>query len=210
MTVRQQQSEAMHRHLYFFIAICFAFPTGTTFCSELQAEDAPKIDQRFRVLISAASAIDREVFEKIATSTTGPTADSFDEPSLSAELMMLAIKPPKTDADNLLQFRFLTERIPRPNEIAGEMYRSIGGGNLRLVYRPVTMIQAERITRCEATVEGTKATGSFDFHVPKLYEGSADFTAEKVDDQWRIVEFQMQTVGIHIVRDSAGKWKRVE
>jgi hypothetical protein len=192
------------------VALCIAWQHAIIGSPAARAEDAAQIDQRFRTLISAASAIDREVFEKIATLSTSPTADSFNEQSLSAELMMLPFKPAEQAGDEPLQFRFLTDRQPKPAEIAREMYRAIGGANLRLVYRPVTMIQAERITRCEAKVEGQQATGSFDFRVPKLYEGSADFSATKVGDDWRIDEFKMKTIGIHIKQDASGKWKRVE
>ncbi|NND96318.1 MAG: hypothetical protein HKN47_03190 [Pirellulaceae bacterium] len=189
--------------------LCFALQSFT-FYPSLRAEDPPQIDQRFRVLISAASAIDREVFDKIATSPTTLTTDSFSEQSLTAELMVLAFKSADEVDDGQRQFRFLTDRQPKPRELVREMYRSVGGGRLRLVYRPVTMIQSERITRCVAEVKGESATGSFDFHVPKLYEGSAKFSAKKVGDDWEIVEFEMKTIGIHITRDADGEWKRVK
>jgi hypothetical protein len=91
------------------------------------------------------------------------------------------------------------------------MYRPVGAGNVVLFVPPVTMIHAERITRCEATVDGKTARGSFDFRVPDLYEGSADLVAKrKEDEDWKIIELQMKTIGIHVSRDAEGKWRRVD
>ena len=175
----------------------------------LLSQEPPQIDQPFRDLIPAASAIDRKVFERIAMSSSNPTADSFDENSLSAELLLLKTTKQEKGNDKI-QFRYLTDNYPKPAEIANEMYHRVSLGPLQIVHRPVTMIHSERITRCEATVTGSRATGSFDFLVPDLYEGSADFKAQKVDDQWQIIEFEMKTVGIHIKRNEDGKWRRVD
>ncbi len=192
-----------------FVSSFVAFAVTLGASDQLCADEKPKIDERFRVLISAATAIDKAEFEKLATSPTAPTADSFKENTLSSELIMLAFKPGEDDQNEKRQFRFLTDRVPKPAQIAREMYRGIGRGRATLVFRPVTMIQSERITRCEADVDGNTATGSFDFHVPGLYEGNADFVAKKNDDQWQIVEFKMKTMGIHVAIDDEGKWRRV-
>lgn len=176
--------------------------------SHLGAEETTKIDERFRKLIPAATAIDRKEFEAITRSPNAPTAKSFDQHSLTAALMLHKIRP--LEGKSAEQFRYLNDGPPRPIKIAQEMYRPVGAGNVVLFVPPVTMIQSERITRCEAKLEGKTARGSFDFRVPDLYEGSADFVAKKKDDDgWQMVEFQMKTIGIHVARDAEGKWRRV-
>ncbi|WP_259634075.1 hypothetical protein [Stieleria sedimenti] len=194
--------------------------TAFAFCvlafgSHLNADETPngadettKIDERFRKLIPAATAIDRKEFEVIARSPGAPTAKSFSEHSLTAALMLPKIRP--CEGKSAEQFRYLNDGSPRPIKIVQEMYRPVGAGNVVLFVPPVTMIHSERITRCEATVEGKTARGSFDFHVPDLYEGSADFVAKKNDERgWQMIEFQMKTIGIHVAREADGKWRRV-
>src|SRR5690606_12191866 len=104
------------------------------------------------------------------------------------------------------QFRYLTDTLPKPSEIAEEMYRTIGAGNFRILTAPVTMIQAERITKFEAKVEGDNAAGTFAFKVPELYEGNADFVANRKDGSWRIDELMLPKLKIHIARDAKGVW----
>lgn len=175
---------------------------------ELTAQEEATVEEQLRRQIPSATAIDRQVFEKIARAAEAPNRDTFDSHSLTAELMFLNHK---TAQDSQGQFRFLTEgRMPKPAEFAQEMYRSIGGGRFRIVTHPVTMIQAERITGLEAEVDGNTATGSFEFHVPELYEGKADFTAEKSGGEWRFTRFQMPKLDIDIRSDESGHWWRTE
>lgn len=174
----------------------------------LEADEPVEIDERFRKLIPTATAIDRNEFEAIARSPKAPTADSFAEYSLTAVLMLHRIDP--VDGKPKPQFRYLSNGSPKPSALVREMYRPAGVGKIVLFVPPVTMIHSERITRCEAKVKGTTARGSFDFHVPDLYEGTADFVAKKGSgDEWQITEFQMATIGVHIIRDAEGKWQRV-
>lgn len=187
----------------------FAFALFALGSFHLIAEENPKIDERFRKLISAATAIDRNEFEAIMRSANAPTAESFEEHSLTAALMLHKIRP--LEVKSAQQFRYLSEGGSRPTELVKEMYRPVGAGNVVLFVPPVTMIHSERITRCEASAEGKTARGSFDFRVPDLYEGSADFVAKKKgEDSWQMVEFQMRTIGIHVARDAEGKWRRVD
>ncbi len=104
------------------------------------------------------------------------------------------------------QFRYLTEGVPKPSLIAREMYRTIGAGNIRIVTAPVTMIQLERISKLDVKVEGDKATGSFEFKVPELYEGKADLVANRKDGTWFIDEFMLPKLKVHILRDDKGVW----
>jgi hypothetical protein len=89
------------------------------------------------------------------------------------------------------------------------MYHTIGAGRLRVTTKPVTLIQANRIKDFKASIEGDNATGTFAFHVPKLYEGKAKFTATKGKDGWEMQSFEMPSVNIHVARDKEGHWQDV-
>lgn len=191
---------------------------NTAFCLSLlifaqqQADTNQELDKTFRRLIPQATAIDTKTFERIARSPTAPTPDDFKEKSLSVVLFSLKVDELKPDSE---QFQFLTERYPRAKDLAEEMYHSIGGGNFRVVIAPVTMIHANRIKNLKVKVDGGKAEGSFEFLVPKLYKGKADFSAKQSKDKagkpnWTITEFRMPEYKIVVRRDKSGKWERVE
>lgn len=191
-----------------FASSCFCmlsfFLTGT----DLSAQEERSVAEQLRRQIPSATAIDRKVFESIARSSESPKRDFFKNHSLTAEVMFLNRQTVR-DSDG--QFRYLTEgKMPKPSQFTREMYRSIGKGRFRMVTHPVTMIQAERITKIKADVDGNRATGSFEFHVPELYEGKANFTAKKIDDEWRFKRFRMPKLEIDIRSDESGHWWRTE
>lgn len=191
-----------------FACFCFCVAslclTGTSLCAQ---EDASVIDQ-LRRQIPSATSISRDLFENIARASEAPKREAFKNRSLTAELMFLSHKTVQGSGG---QFRYLTEsRMPKPTQFAQEMYRSIGKGRFRIVTHPVTMIQAERITKLEADVDGNRATGSFEFRVPELYEGKADFTAEKRGDDWTFTRFEMPNLKIDIRSDESGHWWRTD
>ncbi len=174
----------------------------------LQAEETKSdAEETLRRLIPHASAMDRATFEKMAKPNETPTKESFNDRSLTAELLVLDYdQVQKSKGD----FRYLTKGPPPPNLLAKEMYRSIGVGKNRVPTAPVTLIHANRITKYEVTIEGTQATGDFEFRVPELCEGQAEFAAEKFDTGWQIVEFRMPGLGLAIRRDEAGSWRRAK
>ncbi len=179
----------------------------TSFGGVLGAAEAPSDEEQIRGLIPRATAIDREVWEKITRASQTPTMESFNDRSLSAELFLL---DDKTAENSNGTFRFLGERLRRPDKLVKEMSPGIDDGRSRVDAKPITMIHAERITSFLVTIDGDKATGSLKFRVPELYEGQANFVATRNSSKWQIIEMSMPKVGIHIARDATGRWRRVE
>ncbi|WP_166830600.1 ABC transporter permease [Thalassoroseus pseudoceratinae] len=173
----------------------------------LDAADIPNDDAQIRGLLPAATAIEQEVWVRLTRHAEAPTKESFNDHSLSAELLLL---DDKTVQDSNGEYRYLAEGLPKPSQLWKEISRVIVAGPVRVYPRPITMIHAERITAFNANVEGDSATGSFKFRVPDLYEGQASFTAIRHSSKWQITEMSMPGVGIHIARDATGRWRRVE
>lgn len=167
----------------------------------VRADEAPSDADQIKALIPVQTAIDRRDFEKVALAQSLPKASQFKDQSLSWVLFC-------TDSDQLKdagdQFRYVGRPAIRPSTLAREMYRSIG--NTRILTAPVTMIHADRITEFEVNVVDDRATGTFAFEVPDLYEGKADFVANRRNGFWLIDELMMPKLKIHIVRDAEGVW----
>lgn len=171
------------------------------------AEDKPSAEEQLRALIPQATSIHKVVFEKIATGAEAPTKESFDEFSLTAALMSLATNP-RGEVEGEGGFQYLSERgVPKAAEIASEMYHTIGAGRFRVTTKPVTMIQANRISDFKVSIDGDNAVGSFAFHVPKLYEGQVRFTAAKEENGWQFKSFDMPGVNVHVALDEEGCWQ---
>ncbi len=173
----------------------------------LSAAETPSDDEQIRSLIPEATAIERGVWERINRHAEAPTKESFNDHSLSAELLLL---DDKTVQNSNGEYRYLTGGLPKPSQFWKEISRVIIAGQVRVYPRPITMIHAERITAFDADVEGDSATGSFKFRVPDLYEGQASFAATRNSSKWQITEISMPGVGIHIARDAKGRWRRAE
>ena len=186
-----------------------ALGLATILACAASAEDEPSAEEQLRALIPQATSIHKVVFEKIATGTEAPTKESFDEFSLTAALMSLTTNP-RDEVEGGGSFRYLSERgIPKAAEIASEMYHTIGAGRFRVTTKPVTMIQAHRITDFKVSTEGDNAVGSFAFHVLKLYDGQVRFTAAKEENSWQFKSFDMPGVNVHVALDEEGHWQDV-
>lgn len=188
------------------IGFGLAFAGQLVLPSSAHAQAQKRLEQQFRSLIPQASSMDRKQFEKLAKSPNVPKKEERASTSLSTELLFLntqKIKNPKSG------FHYLTKGPPQPVLIAREMYRTIGVGRLAIVTHPVTMIQANRITRCDVKVSGENAKGTFAFNVPKLYEGQTEFSAVNVKGKWVINEFRMAGVQVHVRLNKKGQWENV-
>ncbi len=179
--------------------ILSVLPWGTC----LADDPSPSPQEQIRKLVPTATAMRREDFEKIARAPR-PTKDSVKEQSLTWVLFSLDLKGKKS-----LQFRYLTEPAPHPSELANEVYRQIGSGRFAVLTAPVTMIQANRITKLTCQVQDDSAQGKISFRVPKLYAGEVDYVAEKRESGWVITDFTMSDFDVHIRRHEDGRWKRV-
>jgi len=169
--------------------------------------DAAEVAAQIKELIPKASAMAREDMDKLARSTTMPTASDLEDKSLTFMLFTLR---PKDDEAAKQQFQYLTDRHPKPSAIAKEIYRvGIRVGKLRLLKGPVTFIHADRITDLTCNVEGDTAKGTVAFKVPDLYQGSVKYVAKRKDGNWQIQEFILPAYDTHLVRNAEGTWEQL-
>jgi hypothetical protein len=179
------------------VTILFLAPDST-----LRADDLKEI----RNLIPAAAAMTLGDMDKLATSTTPPKPSDVESKTLT--LMLFSLKG-GDDEKAKKEFRYLTERIPKPSQLAMEINRFVKGrGKIRFALGPVTMIHADRITDVTCKVDGDMATGTVSFKVPSLYEGKADYVARRKAGKWQITEFKLPANKVHIVRDDKGVWRK--
>ena len=154
--------------------------------------------EQIKKLIPAATAMSRQDFTAMATSTQTPKKSNFEDKSLTLMIYTLRIVT-EEDEKSKEEFQFLSD-TPRPADLAKETLR----GRFSLA----TAIHADRITDITCEVDGDKATGTVSFKAPDLYQGQVAYVAARSEDKWQIMEFSMPARKIHIVRDESGQWKK--
>ena len=160
-------------------------------------------EQQWKELLSQASSIPLDEYNTLAGDIKGPNTTAVRGESLS--LVLLNLDPFAEQQNNehvIRDFWYLTERLPKPQELAKAMSISKSKGY-------VSLIQPEYVTNFEiAETKGT-TRGHIGFSVPKLYSGRVEFTAERTDGTWQIVEFVLPNYGITIRRDESDQWRRI-
>jgi hypothetical protein len=71
----------------------------------------------------------------------------------------------------------------------------------------VTLIQPDYITKCTCLSQGETARGRVDYRKGTLYEGSADFSAQRHGDEWQIVAFSLPEYRLITNRQPDGLWR---
>ena len=128
----------------------------------------------------------------------------------SLTLQLFAMKPNSDRTkEQLEEYKTLVD-IPKPSELAAEIYRVRRIGSLIIPLGPVTAIHAERITDFTCTVDDDDAQGTVSFKVPDLYQGKVQYVAQRKNGKWQITEFLLPAHGIHIVRGDSGLWSEKE
>ena len=185
------------RYSIFLIAACVVGWFAPA--SELFADDKAEI----RRLIPAATSMTRKYLMTMLKAQT-PKASDFEDKSLT---LMLLVLPISEDREAKKEFRFLNERLTKPQKILEEVYR---GGVVRKLFpnSPITFIHADRITDVTCKAKGDTATGTISFKVPSLCEGKVNYKAIRKSGKWRITELKMPANKIHIARDDKGVWRK--
>lgn len=150
-------------------------------------------------LIPEAASIANEDFE-----TLSKTPDPTKIETQTLSLVLFSLNPFEEAKKNpavLNDFKYLTERFPKPSTIADAMWRSKSKGY-------ASMIQPEFITDCKCNTENGKATGTVTFTADKLYAGTVEFTAHPNNGAWRVEEFRLPNYGVKVVRGEDGAWKK--
>lgn len=181
------------------IAVCCLM--FSSFCSfrETAAEDAMQIRQ----LIPAAAAMSKADMDKLATSNA-PSYDDIEDKSLTLQLFAMKLNRDRTE-EQLAEYRTLAD-VPKPSDLAAEIYRVRRIGRLVIPLGPITAIHAERITDFTCELDGDQARGTVTYKVPDLYQGKVNYVAQQSDDTWRITEFILPAHNIHVVRGADGSW----
>lgn len=182
--------------ILFATVLCLGLFSG----SAAVADDASDIKQA----IPADAAMMRADFEKLATSSSVPSASKVQDKSLTLMLLDLKVKDTKKARE---QFRFLTDNYPQPSTLSEELYRERHTGKRRVLLEPVTFIHADRITDFTCKVTGDEAAGTVSFKVPELYQGKIEYVAQRHSGKWFISEFIMSAYDIFLVHTNDGHWK---
>jgi formylglycine-generating enzyme len=69
-----------------------------------------------------------------------------------------------------------------------------------------TVIQPEYIVDLTCRVTGDLASGTVHFRAAGIYQGRAEYIANRTDGNWRIDEFRLPGYGVKIALKSNGKW----
>ena len=161
-------------------------------------------EETVKALVSEAAGIPNDDWAKLTAGTELPTPDSLASKPLSFILFSLdpaalAKKKPEATKD----FRYLTERLPKPNKIGQAMWVSKTKGY-------ASFIQPEYVTKVTVHTENNTARGEVAFEAPDLYAGRVNYVARKSPDGWRVEGFHLPNYGISIHRTKDDIWKRVE
>ena len=144
------------------------------------------------------SAMTREDMLKVAGSEKALELTDLEDQSLTFMLFVfLASDKEKKQAD----FQPLMEGEFGPVSIANEVGRVRRRDRRLIPYEPMTCIHLDRITDCTCKIDGDTATGTVSFKVPGLYEGKAQFYAERHDGDWFICKFSMPSLDVDIGRE---------
>ncbi len=166
----------------------------------LAADDAEEIKKQ----VPAATSMKLEDFRKLAESATSPKASDVEEQSFS--LMLLAMNPFTDDEEELAEYAFPEDAIPRPSAIAEEYMRSRRAGS-GVPEGRVTGLRLESVSAVTANVEGDTASGIVEFLAPNLYQGKFHYKARKTGAGWRIVEISLPARKIKLASDAEGVWR---
>jgi hypothetical protein len=164
---------------------------------EAESPDALSVGEATR-LIPSAAAIPTETLERFVTDPPS-TVSGIEDQRLTA--LVLAMDPEsaaREDARVLGDFRYISAQSPTPQKIL----RTVRSGD-----GTATIIRPEYIVDCTCRSEDGRAEGVVTFRAPGVYEGQAEFTAERADGRWRVTGFRMPAYRLETRRTSDGTWQ---
>jgi hypothetical protein len=162
-------------------AACAVGPTRTG----LSAEDV-------RDLVPAASAVRMETLDEIVR--LGAWVDPRKLPEMPLSLLLLSVRIDRESED--------LRSLPAADgaEPEADLWVVVTGGR-------ATVFPAECLREVEVLTNGDRATGKFRFRREGLGEGLVEFSAERIDDRFRIVEFRLPAVGATTRLGADGLWR---
>lgn len=175
--------------------------SGGAAAYDFSAELTP---DRARELIPRAASLSRAEYEGILEH---PPVWLREIKNQSLTAILLAVNPFDAREENPGAgegFRYLapTEELVPPSLLEAAVE---GGPDAEFV----SLIQPEYITNCTCLSQGEFARGRVDYRAGKLYEGSADFTAQRHDGEWQIVAFEVPEFRLITRRQPDGSWRLI-
>ena len=170
--------------------------TPYDFSQELSPEQA-------KTLIPKAASLSPTEFDELSQH---PPVRLRDIQNQSLTALLLAIDPAYAQRQNPEirgEFHYLNPDNEPPRR---ELARAVKG---KPAARFVSLIQPEYITKCTCITRGKTAKGSVTYRAGDVYAGSADFTARRDGEKWRIVAFHLSEYGLTTNRRPDGRWRLV-
>jgi hypothetical protein len=141
-------------------------------------------------LVPEAAAVPEATFRHIREAGASFSPQSLKDVPLSLLLTMVQFQ----DSQDL---RRLSSETPAE---LGRMWRPVPG-NRR------TLLTEGRLSEIDARAEADRAVGSFRFRLEGIAEGRVEFSAEKAEDGWRIVEFRLPGANVRTSLRPDGTWE---
>ncbi|MHC4472741.1 MAG: hypothetical protein ACYTDY_14740 [Planctomycetota bacterium] len=151
--------------------------------------------EQAKALIPTAAGAPESALREIAQ--VGAAVSPKTLPTMPLSLLLTAVR-----VDDSPDLRRLSDGAPAPAKVA-EMWVEASTG-------VVTLFPADSLSDVEVRSEGDRATGSFRFRREGLVEGKVEFTAERTETVWRIVEFRLPATGDATRLQPDGTWRAEE
>jgi len=161
--------------------------------------------EEIRKLIPAAAGNPYEELEVVFSSATAPSPDDTDNQTLTWWLMF-GMKPeqnedPAVTKAKRADFDIFSTSTPDPTALARALSKGKDQGL-------GTVIHSSYITDFTCKIEGGAAAGIVSFKADNVYRGRVEYTANKTNDKWQVVEFRLPGHKVKFTRGQDGKWKK--
>lgn len=154
------------------------------------------------LLLSEAASIPLNEWNTLSGDIKGPDTIAVRGEPLSLVLLNLnPFEAAKANEKVRQDFWYLTETIPKPNEIGDAISISREQGY-------VSFLQPEYITNVGADESGGSVVGFAGFTVSKLYSGRVGFKAGRINGELKITEFTLPNYGITLQLNEQQQWQR--
>jgi hypothetical protein len=164
----------------------------------LAAEDAAAAKE-IKLRLPESAGMSNAEFQKLAAATEVPKLTGDGNHSLT--LVVLNLPTDAADDKKAAEFRFLATRV-KPATLARHFGATRGDGF-------ASAIQPGDIKKVTCDVDGDTAKGAVTFAADKLYEGTVQYVAKKIDGRWKVIEFALPAHDIQIHRRADNSWQRV-
>ncbi|MBK9383287.1 MAG: carboxypeptidase regulatory-like domain-containing protein [Planctomycetes bacterium] len=155
-------------------------------CGGLQPLDAARV----RELVPVATAVPVALLDDFAKNGRQVGIADFESRTLTV-VLLLAIGEPKDD------FR------PLPSASGSETTEPW----VLITPKLTTWLPGECLRSIDVENEGERAQGSFRFHRAGMFEGFAEFEAERRDGEWTLTRFRLPLVGLETRLQANGTWR---